>query len=224
MNVISGQALQWLKADNKVSIDLVDSVAEPQASEMVRLADGSTIPQSGHSVTFSYVLHHTWEANDTFQVLPFQGYDVISGMPWLQCYQPHVDFRHHSVSLQAGPVTHTIPCLGTKPVPTVSTPEASGLASVGEFKSMAHSGAEIFVVYVQDPETEGAQRLEHPIARRIVLEEFPDVFVDEIPGGLPPQHTHDHQIPIQDGAQPQFCPTYRLSEAEKKEAKDKIQK
>ena len=79
------------------------------------------------------------------------------------------------------------------------------------------------MVYIQDPETEGAQRLEHRIARRIVLEEFPDVFPDEIPGGLPPQHTHDHPIPIQDGAQPQFRPTCRLSEAENKEAKDKIQ-
>ena len=54
MNVISQAALQQLKADDRVSKDLVDSVAEPQASEMVRLADGSTIPHTGHSVTVPY--------------------------------------------------------------------------------------------------------------------------------------------------------------------------
>ena len=86
MNVISEQALQRLKANNRVSKDMVDSVAEPQASEMVRMADGSTIPHSGHIVTFAYVVHHTWEANDTFQVLPLQGYDVTLGIPWFQRY------------------------------------------------------------------------------------------------------------------------------------------
>ena len=74
-------------------------------------------------------------AKDTFQTLPLQGYDVILGMPWFQRHQPYVDFKQHSVSLQAGPEAHTIPCLGTRPV---ETPETSGLVSAGEFESMAH--------------------------------------------------------------------------------------
>ena len=49
MNVISQIALQQLKADERVSKDLVDSVAEPQASEMLQLADGSTIPHTPQS-------------------------------------------------------------------------------------------------------------------------------------------------------------------------------
>jgi hypothetical protein len=55
---------------------------------------------------------------------------------------------------------------------------------------------------------------------RIFLQEFADVFPDELPAGLPPHCNVGHSIPTEAGAPPAFRPLYRLSSAET----EKVQK
>ena len=78
------------------------------------------------------------------------------------------------------------------------------------------------MVYTRDPKDSTDECLVHPLAKRIVRGEFKDVFPDEVPSGLPPIRVHDHRILVEEGAKPQFRPTYRLSEKEKEEAQNKI--
>ena len=55
-----------------------------------------------------------------------------------------------------------------------------------------------------------------------LLDEFIDVFPDDIPARLPPDRGTDHTIPLEPGAKPVFRPMYRLSPLEITEAKKQI--
>ena len=50
-----------------------------------------------------------------------------------------------------------------------------------------------------------------------VVDEFADVFRDELGHGLPPDRGIGHAIPVEDGVVPPFRPMYRLSQRELKE-------
>jgi hypothetical protein len=52
---------------------------------------------------------------------------------------------------------------------------------------------------------------------RILLQKIADVFLDELPAGLPPHRNVGHSIPTEAGAPPLFRPLYRLSPAEMEE-------
>lgn len=59
--------------------------------------------------------------------------------------------------------------------------------------------------------------------RRKLLEEFQDVFPDELPSGLPPSREVDHRIELVPGAVPPSRPTYRLSATELAELKKQLE-
>jgi hypothetical protein len=55
---------------------------------------------------------------------------------------------------------------------------------------------------------------------KILLEEFADVFPDDIPKGLPPQRSHDFKIELHPDASPVKKVLYRLSERKQKNSKN----
>ena len=55
-----------------------------------------------------------------------------------------------------------------------------------------------------------------------MLDEYRDVFPDELPRELPPKRTHDHRIEIFPDAQPVYKTTYRMSPSELTELKKQL--
>jgi len=66
-----------------------------------------------------------------------------------------------------------------------------------------------------------AEAEEPPEVSRL-LEEFDDVFPDELPGGLPPARPWDHRIDVLPESTPPYRPPYRLSPGETEELKRQL--
>ena len=54
------------------------------------------------------------------------------------------------------------------------------------------------------------------------MEEFKDVFPDELPRGLPPKRSVDHRIELEPGAAPPYKGIYRMSPAELDEMRKQL--
>ena len=58
------------------------------------------------------------------------------------------------------------------------------------------------------------ERLEH------IIQEYHDVFPEQLPKGIPPARAVEHTIKIEPGSKPSYRPPYRLGPAEQ----DKLEK
>ena len=72
------------------------------------------------------------------------------------------------------------------------------------------------------PKVLTAEEKELDHLRRRLVQEFKDVFPNELPPGLPPSRDVDHRIELIPGSQPQSRPTYRMSAKELEELKQQL--
>ena len=252
LNIISRQSLDQLRERLSKQSDRLRDLT-PSKRDFVTLADGSKLTTSGEMVELMYVLSGALRTMDTFEVLPLEGHEVILGIPWFVKHKPTIDFVRRQVTVttlvpggtpptasavidcsyampQGQNARSVSPCTARVEPPCEADSydeEASEVEptfiSAKQLNAVYKQGGQVYVVYTRGAKVAESDCVTHPTARDIVLREYPDVFPAEVPDGLPPQRAHDHHIPIVEGAQPQFRPTYRLSESEKREAKERIE-
>ncbi|XP_073137097.1 uncharacterized protein [Henckelia pumila] len=138
-------------------------------------------------------------------------FDCIIGMDTLTNYRATVDCFHGVVRFR--------PYVGGKwnfygddsrsRIPLVSALQMFGLLSAGN---------EGYLIYAVDATQEKGLK----VSDIPVVEEFPDVFPEEIPG-FPPQREIDFSIDLMPGANPVSRAPYRLAPAELKELKEQLQ-
>ncbi|XP_043805245.1 uncharacterized protein LOC122721475 [Manihot esculenta] len=142
--------------------------------------------------------------------LCLQDLDVILGMDWLS--------RHHA----------TIDCFEKSVV--FNSPEGSKFTFFGErrllpsyvisamtTRKMLRKGCQAYLAYVVDSNLEGPKLEDIP-----VVNEFPDVFPEELPG-LPPDREIELSIELNPGTAPISMAPYRMAPAELKELKAQLQ-
>ncbi|CAI7835768.1 unnamed protein product [Closterium sp. NIES-53] len=56
-----------------------------------------------------------------------------------------------------------------------------------------------------------------------VLEEYKDIIPNDLPVGVPPKQTHQHEIVEEPGSKPTFLAPYRLGPAERADMKKQIE-
>jgi hypothetical protein len=94
------------------------------------------------------------------------------------------------------------------------------LAKKGDIKQTLASAGAIFMIWAKQLlQVEG---LDLPRQIKELLEEFKDVFLDELPKGLPPIHGIEHQIDLVPGASLPNRPAYRCNPEETKEIQRQI--
>ena len=75
-----------------------------------------------------------------------------------------------------------------------------------------------------DVEQSGKWRSDLPAAVKAVLDDYDDVFPDDLPSGLPPKRQgYEFKIELEDNVPPVHRPLYKLSPMELEEAKKQIQ-
>ncbi|XP_043813425.1 uncharacterized protein LOC122721247 [Manihot esculenta] len=142
--------------------------------------------------------------------LCLQDLDVILGMDWLS--------RHHA----------TIDCFEKSVV--FNSPEGSKFTFFGErrllssyvifamtTRKMLRKGCQAYLAYVVDSNLEGPKLEDIP-----VVNEFPDVFPEELPG-LPPDREIEFSIDLNPSTTPISMAPYRMAPAELKELKAQLQ-
>ena len=150
-------------------------------------------------------------------IIPLVGYDVILGIPWLQRHNPSVNWTSYSISVNSNGKQCELPLANSTDTPVVE------LVSALQFKREAQHGEALYLALVQVPQEHIADS-KAPINSdaSTVINEFKDVFPDDLPSGLPPRREVDHRIELVPGQQPPSRPTYRMSQPEMDELKKQL--
>ncbi|GJU31762.1 putative reverse transcriptase domain-containing protein, partial [Tanacetum coccineum] len=142
--------------------------------------------------------------------LEMSDFDIILGMDWLTEHRATIDChtkRVIFVDLNNPEFIYHGSRPG-KPIKIISALKARTLIS---------HGCEGFLASIKDTSLDGPRLESHP-----VVQNFPDVFPDELPG-LPPEREVEFTIELIPGAQPISKAPYRMAPVELKELKDQLQ-
>ena len=117
-------------------------------------------------------------------LIPFElgEFDVILGMDWLSEYHARIDCKSKKVTLRVSE--------GVK-VEFRGQKKTKKFLSIIQAKRMLRQGCEAYLAYVVDVKKETPR-----IEDIVVVNEFPDVFLDELPG-LPPDREIEFAIDLE---------------------------
>eukprot|EP00268_Persea_americana_P054813 TRINITY_DN6322_c0_g1_i1.p1 TRINITY_DN6322_c0_g1~~TRINITY_DN6322_c0_g1_i1.p1 ORF type:complete len:1140 (-),score=111.45 TRINITY_DN6322_c0_g1_i1:645-4064(-) len=142
-------------------------------------------------------------------LLRMEDFDVILGMDWLARYQAILNCFNEVVWFNLEGFTH-VSLVGKR------RPVRSMVISAIKAGELLRSGCKDFLAFI----TEDKQK---PRIEDIpVVKEFPDVFLDDLPG-LPPIREVDFTIELIPGTAPISKAPYRMAPAELKELKDQLE-
>jgi hypothetical protein len=125
-------------------------------------------------------------------ILESKGIDVILGMDWLSKYEVLIDCAKQSVKM--------------------TTPEGKEMEFVGE----PVVTAKVVAIHAKVNELDASQGSEVP-----VVNEFPDVFPEELPR-MPPDQDIEFVIELKPGTSPLYKTPYRMATLELAELKEHI--
>ncbi|KAG8499496.1 hypothetical protein CXB51_005958 [Gossypium anomalum] len=150
------------------------------------------------------------EFSTDLMLLPFREFDVILGMDWLIKHDAIVNCREKRIDLicQTGEIVSAE--FGDKK-------NDVRIISAFAARKLIRKGNEAFLAYILD--TQGSKL---KIEQLPVVNEFTDVFPEELPG-LPPDREVEFVIDVIPGTTPISITPYRMAPAELKELKTQLQ-
>ncbi|XP_023902191.1 uncharacterized protein LOC112014045 [Quercus suber] len=142
---------------------------------------------------------------------------IILGRPWLYDLDVTLHGQSNSCSFMFEGKKIVLNPLKPKPIDMskkIEAPKAKGLNIISPkaFERVAVQESIVFVLVAR--ELHGETREEQPEKVKSVLQEFNDVFLEELPDHLPPMHDIQHAINFVPKATLPNLPRYRMSPAE----------
>lgn len=231
---------------NRLTTELISN---SRLSE-VTLADGSKkrISEQVREASIEVVPSYTFKAS--FTVMPLNGYQAILGMPWLSRVNPSIHWPSGTISIlcEDGRIVklctetegQSLLDKGKKEKSQLCHPINDGVISEQKEESkLSHlinsaviprpdvqvreDEQVVCVAWVQQQPTNESQSSHSTSSEeRKILEDFKDVFPDELPTGLPPKRGVDHEIVLVPGANPPSRAPYRMSVRELQELKKQL--
>ena len=152
------------------------------------------------------ILGHRFRSN----LIPFKlgEFDVILGMYWLLEHDAQIDCKKKKVTLRISE---------DKKVEFQVQKQAKKFLTVIQAKRLLCQGCEAYLAHVVDLEKKMPKIEDVP-----VVNEFPDVFPDELPG-LPPDREIEFAIDLAPGTEPVSRAPYRMAPVEMKELATQLQ-
>lgn len=137
-------------------------------------------------------------------LIPFKlgEFDVILGMDWLTTHDAQIDCKNKKVILQS-PEKVKVVFRGQR--------QAKQFLTIMQAKRLMRQGCEAYLAHVVDVDKQISKIEEIP-----VVNEFQDVFPDELPG-LPPDREIEFAIDLAPGTEPVSKAPYRMAPVEMKE-------
>ncbi|KAJ8763535.1 hypothetical protein K2173_002418 [Erythroxylum novogranatense] len=144
--------------------------------------------------------------------LSFHEFDLILGMDWLSKHQAVIDCKAKTVFLKRPDQSEIVFRGGC-------TRDLTNVVSAMQAQKLLRKGCEAYLAFVLDSQKDGAKEklLEIP-----VMNEFPDVFPEELPG-LPPEREVELSIEFMPSTAPISRAPYRMALTELKELKLQLQ-
>ncbi|KAK1423394.1 hypothetical protein QVD17_18696 [Tagetes erecta] len=136
-------------------------------------------------------------------------FDVVIGMDWLSLHRASIVCNQKIVQFMS-PTGKQICVYGERKNDII-------ICTMAKAKKYLKRGYHAFLAYVMDKETKKLELNQVP-----VVNEFPDVFPDELPG-VPPERQVEFKIDLVPGANPVAKSPYRLAPSEMKELMSQLQ-
>ena len=133
--------------------------------------------------------------------LPFHEFDLVLGMDWLSKHRVIFDRDKKIVLLKCSDLSEVI-------VQGIRFESISKVISAMEARRFLRKGCEVFLALILDSKREQVNFENIPVIR-----EFPDVFLEELPG-LPPVREVYLSIEVVQGTTPISRATYRMAPTE----------
>ena len=146
-----------------------------------------------------------------FAVMPLN-YDLLLGKSWAETHEGKIDL-----------VTNIVNFTHRSKHYTVRACESTGheLISANVLCEDIENGYPVFAVTI-NPSTQQKSNSNIPASINTLLDEFKDVFPENLPKGLPPKREHEFHIELQPGSTPQKKGLYRMSPPELVELKKQL--
>ncbi|GKB76795.1 putative nucleotidyltransferase, ribonuclease H [Tanacetum coccineum] len=205
-NLIAAEAVQKLGLK-------IESHPKPYKLQWPKKGGGVTVSKRVH-VPFS--VGNTYEDNVLCDVVPMDACHLLVGRPWEYDHDITYNGRTNTYSLLFGGVK--INLMPNKPKEVISKPTGT-LLTLSQFEDKLEIGDDVFVLIGK----EVAEDSKIPEAMILLLEEFSDVFPDELPDGLPPLRDIQHHIDSNPGLQLPNMPHYRMSLGEHEELRRQVE-
>lgn len=174
----------------------------------VLLANGQKHFTKGLIKDLSFALNKETHVGD-FYVIDMGKRDLILGMDWLVS-------NHALIDCEKGTLVFNKPNTETSSIQGKKRDSESLLVSAMKLLRGIRQGCETFLVFANKLEKE--KEPDHPEYVERLLDEYKDVFPDDLPG-MPPPRAVDHAIDLYPGTQPYSRAPYRFNIEELKELK-----
>ncbi|MGH7240308.1 MAG: pol polyprotein, partial [Candidatus Saccharimonadales bacterium] len=175
----------------------------------VRLADGAL------SLATQYLENgeiHMGQYKDkiSFVLLELTNADAILGLPWLKAIKPFIDWDTHRVMTKEG-----------KTINVGEGVKQQNRRKTHDQEQWIHYAA--FQQALKESEEDSTAGLVYKKKLVALLEQYKDLFPEDLPPGLPPQREFDHHIELKPGTQPIAKKQYRIPQAYLPEWKRQIE-
>ena len=226
-------------SDCFVSVDLVRELGlmktRTKEKLKIHLADGS-LRVSNDCVRQACVSFGEHAEFLDLQVMKLPKYEIILGKPWLERWNPQIDWKANTMKWKMG--SRVIEIAGLQG--SQQNPELYSLFSVGSYveeisaqrmRRLARKEP-VYIGVIRSVEemnekvveiNEEKTKTEYPVEVQEILREFADVFPKDLPEGLPPIREVDHKIELIPGSEPPHRAPYRMSPQGLDEMKKQLQ-
>jgi hypothetical protein len=168
-----------------------------ESSKTVWLADGKQHIVSEYTMCVISIGGLTESVE--LPMIPLVGYDVILGTPWLRRHNPSINWTSHSISVSSQGEQYILPLAYSTDTPSVE------VVSALQFKREVQHGEELYLALVRSSvEQSSDNKAAVSTDASTIINEYKDVFPDDLPHGLPPNRDIDHRIELIPGQQPQM--------------------
>ncbi|CAI7929327.1 unnamed protein product, partial [Closterium sp. NIES-54] len=165
------------------------------------MVDGTKLPIYGKSTLQLQIGALRW--NPTLPITNIKGLDFILGRDFLKRFNPEIDWVNRKTCIY-------------------NNGKRVELRSWTDTGSVPETTLARFERTVNESNT-GYLALVMAAAEEEVLEQYKDIMPNDLPTGVPPARTHEHEIVEEPGAKPVSRPPYRLSPTELTDMKKQIE-
>ena len=187
-------------------------------SETLYFANGSSqICQKEAANIPVYIAGNYMEYLDLHVVdLPY--HDIILGKPWLEKTQPQINWKSNWITIKT-----TNGELVLKPSQFLASPtkQLALISSLQAKRAIQKDSCMFLCIVGLINDDDGIRKLVDPRVQSLV-EEYSDIFPQELPKELPPERDILHRIELVPGQNPPTWPTYKLSYVEMEELKRQL--
>jgi hypothetical protein len=166
---------------------------------------------------------NSWSAYLRYEVMELGQYDAILGMPWFTMYRPDICWGTLRIrSIQKHPQPSERVQMGEEATDEENADRIELCSLEQVLADTKEEGCEAYLAVLKEKRNDEERKINDHNGYGHLVDEFTDVFPDDLPNELPPKRNVDFAIELENGHTPPSRPPYRLGHRELAELKKQL--